>query len=521
VRRMLLLATAGLALILLRQDCAQAAPIAVGTRSCLFLDDRFIAGQTGLKRTWHQGQPRPEPAIAATEPWEKWPHLFGSVLFDPVARRYKMWYEDIPDRGGAFYAESADGKTWTKPRLGLFEIKGSRDNNCVLTPCELPNVFLDPNETDPQARFKMLAWGGPFEHHGRKLSGLVLFRSGDGIHWKIVGPFPLPEPTDDTAQARTVRDTNQVIWDPLGQQYLGTFRTFPRHPGLPGWFRDEKYRLTPGLGGHRRGVGVSTSKELSRGWSPITTVLKADARDDAKAARLSRTPALDWVEPYVMPVFPYGNHYLGVVGMLFQIDAGAENMSKSVPDHKRPDTQEGGGDLQLTFSHDGRTWHRQPDRQTLIAPSTAGLVPCYAACNPPLELGDELWMYYTEAQSAHPATGHKALIRAAVWRRDGFVSLAAAGAGRLTTPALLVGGSRLIVNYRTADGGALRVALVDADGHAIDGYRAEDCLLKPGNHLAAAVEWKKHADLAGFRGRAVRIQFELEKAQLWSFRFAP
>src|SRR5437773_2729298 len=65
----------------------------VGDRPCLFLDDRFIAEQSGLKRTWHQAKPRPEVAIRATQRWESWPHLFGSVFFDPEARVYRMYYE--------------------------------------------------------------------------------------------------------------------------------------------------------------------------------------------------------------------------------------------------------------------------------------------------------------------------------------------------------------------------------------------------------------------------------------------
>ena len=46
-----------------------------------------------MTRTWHPGQPRNEVAIQATEPWEKWPHLFGSVFRDPQDGLFKMYYE--------------------------------------------------------------------------------------------------------------------------------------------------------------------------------------------------------------------------------------------------------------------------------------------------------------------------------------------------------------------------------------------------------------------------------------------
>src|SRR5438552_2297850 len=134
---------------------AGGAAIDVADRACFFLDDRFIAEMDGLKRTWHQGKPRTEIALTEREPWEQNLHLYGSVLYDPETKLYKMWYQGNPDRGAIYYAESKDGKAWEKPKLGLFTIKGRKDNNCVVYGGELPNVFLDPRAADPGARFKM------------------------------------------------------------------------------------------------------------------------------------------------------------------------------------------------------------------------------------------------------------------------------------------------------------------------------------------------------------------------------
>ena len=47
--------------VVAQDRAAEESPLRIGDRSCLFLDDRFIAQQSGLKRTWHQGQPRAEP----------------------------------------------------------------------------------------------------------------------------------------------------------------------------------------------------------------------------------------------------------------------------------------------------------------------------------------------------------------------------------------------------------------------------------------------------------------------------
>src|ERR1043166_8331722 len=71
-------------------------------RTCLFLDDRFVAEQSGLKRTWHQGKPQPQPAITESGKWERWLHMFGSVIHDPKDGLYKMYYESaiFPRREG-------------------------------------------------------------------------------------------------------------------------------------------------------------------------------------------------------------------------------------------------------------------------------------------------------------------------------------------------------------------------------------------------------------------------------------
>jgi hypothetical protein len=259
------------------------------------------------------------------------------------------------------------------------------------------------------------------------------------------------------------------------------------------------------------------SQELLQGWSPIQTVLKADELDDEKVHAIGKADDPDFGELYIMPLFVYGNHYLGIVSLLFQVDASDATMARNAG-LKASDIQTGGGDLQLTFSHDGVNWHRQPDRQTLTASSPSGLVPCYAPCNAPLELGDELWLYYTEADSAHPAPGHRAMIRAAVWRKDGFVSLDAASRGMLKTKNLLWEGSQLRLNVDTEENGSLRVALLDEKGKVIPGYDVADCTPITGDRPRAVAEWNGKRDLSFLKGKSIRCRLELNNARLYSLR---
>ena len=479
----------------------------VTDRACLFLDDRFVAEQAGLARAWHQGQPLPEPAVVA-DAWDRWPHLFGSVLFDPQDHLYKMWYSGI--REGIFYAESRDGRTWIKPKLGLIDFNGSKENNHVMTRISLPNVLLDPNEKDPAARFKLFGWDHAYydkEPKEERANGHKLFRSPDGIHWEPAG-----EGVPGSLLAESERctnficpDTNQVIWDSLAGRYLATFRTYPKR-WVDGGFEP----------GRRRAIGITTAPRITGPWQPIVTAVAPDEQDDKAVAIALRDegPGSKWAELYVMPPFTYGNHYVGLLSPLHIARDGSGNCV---------DNARGGGDLQLTFSHDGMKWHRTAERRPLIAPSpSTDLHPVYAACSAPLEMGNKIWIYYAEANSSHPMKEDpKSQIRAAAWRRDGFVSLdAAEKPGTLTTRPLKFTGSKLVINAQVAEGGSLRVALRDEAGKAIPGFDLADCEEIRGDHVAKEVSWRQASDISAQTAKPLCLKIEMSHGRLYSFRSA-
>ena len=91
------------------------------------------------------------------------------------------------------YAESDDGIRWRKPELGLFEFRGSKDNNIVLAsgtrgPLEVdaghPAVFKDENPAAPPAP-------GTRRSSVAKPRGLLPFRSPDGLHWSPMSDGPV------------------------------------------------------------------------------------------------------------------------------------------------------------------------------------------------------------------------------------------------------------------------------------------------------------------------------------------
>ena len=90
---------------------------------------------------------------------------------------YRMWYlgqgEDRKRR--SCYAVSKDGFSWERPKLGLVEYSGSKQNNLVSGPCG-EWVLYEPEDPDPSRRFKSL-YMGPVMRIG------VSF-SADGLIWK-------------------------------------------------------------------------------------------------------------------------------------------------------------------------------------------------------------------------------------------------------------------------------------------------------------------------------------------------
>jgi hypothetical protein len=77
------------------------------------------------------------------------------------------------------------------------------------------------------------------------------------------------------------------------------------------------------------------------------------------------------------------------------------------------------------------------------------------------------------------------------------------------------------VNFDTRAGGSLRVALLGADGKALPGFGLDDCQPLTGNAVSRSVTWKNSADLGPHQDHVIRLQFEITKGRLWSFRFQP
>jgi hypothetical protein len=189
----------------------------IGSRRELFVDPFLIDRLENASLKLHE----PKLAPPMTEPADNLE--YGTVIKD--GDLYRLYTRD--GRGAKFdgdtpevtrYCESLDGIHWTKPKLGLFEIDGSKDNNVILheSPyCHNFSPFLDqrPDVASDQ-RFKALA--------GTVKSGLVAFTSADGIHWTKLRPEPVITYTKEYA----FDSQNVSFWSESEGCYVCYFRHF-------------------------------------------------------------------------------------------------------------------------------------------------------------------------------------------------------------------------------------------------------------------------------------------------------
>src|SRR6266550_4016906 len=139
--------------------------IELGTRRELFVDRFLLQKLAGAQLRLHEPH-RDGIALRFDKPWEGGFSAYFTVIKDGAL--YRMYYRGLPmaTKDGSpealvCYAESKDGLAWTKPDLGVFEIRGTRQNNVVLTNAPFTHnfrPFLDDRPDAPASeKYKALA----------------------------------------------------------------------------------------------------------------------------------------------------------------------------------------------------------------------------------------------------------------------------------------------------------------------------------------------------------------------------
>ena len=454
---------------------ADPAPIALRDLPLLFADDSGIAASTGVVRAVHIAQRRDAPVIEPERPWEgARVYVYGSVYADATGTPLRLWYMAAPDY--VLYATSQDGVNWLKPSLGLLPYKDSAENNIVHR-IHSPSVLLDTREPDPAKRYKML---------GAKSGTYHAAYSADGLHWTRYATNPVLK----------YSDTITLSQHPVTGEYLAYHK-------CPAKIRD--------FG--RRVVWLSRSRDFQQ-WSEPELVFAPDEQDDAWASGPQQR-----TEVYNMSVYPHAAGFIGLPTM-FRVTAARRPKSELTP-NQSPD--DGPIDVQLATSVDGRAWQRTQPRVNVIPRGAPGsydggaILGVTSTC---VHVGDKTWVYYTGLTTTHggPMPPKRLSIGRAEWRRHGFVSLDAAGRGRVETKPLRLASPSLIVNA-DASRGNLRVALLETDGRAIPGFALEECEPLSTDATRWTARWKSEAKAP--TDRPVQIVLEMTNCRLFSLATEP
>jgi len=489
----------------------------VGGRKQLFIDDRFIESQEGLSQRMNPPVKAGPALMPETEIENGSLGGYISIIEDPqVKGRYLMYYRATP-KGESLYiyiclAVSEDGIRWERPRVGIFEINGSRDNNVVVPP---PNVldnfsvFLDPQAEDG-CPFKMVA--SFMLDESKSAYAVYLWHSPDGIHWERLPEPALPFTCDTPNQCFYDSRLNKYVayargWDPwrvVKRTQIDNLLTFP----WPYQENPEREKLAHGVYGYIR--------------DELPTVIESDEADPPETDIY--TPCVH-LYPYaddVYVAFPsayrhYDNWWFG--------QSPREHLAYDSHGRDHRGKQENGGvvDIQLAVSRDGVSFTRF--REPYVGLGRIGEVDggqLYMGLGM-IRCGDNLYQYYGAYPTTHGEHGEELtygeVIRL-VQRLDGFVSVDAGHkGGELTTPVITFTGSRLQLNIDCSAMGEAWVELQDENGQPIPGFSESESVSVDRNGVAQEVWWHNGPDVSSLAGRPVRMRIKMRSAKLYAFQF--
>ena len=435
----------------------------------LMLDDRNIESSKGMER--RMGKPVKDPANPIFIPQEPWEGIcvimWGSVIWDPAACRFQMWYEAAnplasqrSDQTLLCYATSPDGLNWERPHLGLFEYSGSRENNIVYRPDEgldTPTVILDPFDPPEAERYKMVLYD-------TKRRSFVRFVSPDGCQWTEIGPIEL------TAE---VGDRHSVMVD--------------EEKGR--WIIYHKCR------GQMRTIFASTSEDFkAKTWQEKGELLVSDDKDPPET------------EFYGMVGFRDQGQGMGYLEMFHVLDRHLDAELVTIDDRGIPQRYRQGE----VFLERG-PWGEWDAAWA------------FPSNNPPIRYGEELLIFYQGRRTIHWANptfggvGHIGAIGLARLRPQGFAYLESGNAGgTATTQPFELRGHFLCVNA-DASQGVLRAELLDGSGKLLPGYSAADCYPLENDATYFKLCWGRKSRLDEMIGQTVKLRFQAENAKLYAF----
>lgn len=460
----------------------QAAPLEVGNRLQLFVDHALIESMNNTQLRLHSPERR-EVVFTFDAPWEGPESGYVTVMADDG--QYRLYY-----RGGGettvevtAMATSKDGVHWERPNLGLYDFKGSKQNNIIYRGqrkayWESHNFtpFKDRNPKAPKDQlYKALGLGRQVLPNGEDVKALVALISPDGIHWqKLQDKAIITQGSFDSQ--------NVAFWDAARKEYVG-------------YCRDGR---TNRSGARIRSIKRVTSPDFVNWTEPVWL-------------NFGDTPLEHFYVNAITPYFREPSYYLG-----FPMRFVPERKTIG-PDQLKVD---GVSDAVFISSRDGLNFDRT-FMEAFIRPGPDALNWGHAHGNNTPSWGllqtatNEISLYWAEHFGKVPQ------LRRGVLRTDGFVSVQAPFAGGfLTTKPMTFKGGKLLINYSTSAVGSVRVEVLDANNRAVPGFSQADALEIYGDEIERPVRWKTSGNLTSLAGQTIKLRCFLKDADLYSFRFS-
>lgn len=445
-----------------------ATPLDLGTRWELFVDDYLVAKKEGLALKLHEPVRR-EIVLTTDKPWEGPTCGYFSAIQD--GKKVRLYYRgsaggsDHSDAQVTCFVESEDGIHFTRPKLGLIEAGGTKDNNVIWRGVESHNFapFLDANpNAKPAERYKALGGvkqPGKNWHQGETPGGLYAFASQDGIHWKKMQDTPVITKGAFDSQ-------NLAFWDVTRNRYASFSRIFTNKVrAIQSMTSADFLSWSDGVA-HQYAEGVPFEHFYTSATVPCPTA------------------------PHLFLSFPkrFATTREKVKGHV-----GGKGVSDAV----------------FMSSRDGTHWDRPfleawvrpgPDLQNWTERSNMTACGIY-------DPGDGEWSLYISEHYRHP--DHR--IRRLTVRKQGFASMHAnAKGGSFTTKLIKVSGSKLLLNSATSATGSLVIEALDENG-VVAAKSAEIY----GDEFEANV-----LDTSKLIGKAVTLRVTMKDADLYALRFA-
>jgi hypothetical protein len=481
-------------------------------------DNISIPFTRSLKVTMHAPEKYSgNPVLArgkAGEPDEDGVKFYGSII--RVNGKFRMWYvgkgdtkhPDLPDDRALWrplYAESLDGVNWTKPKLGLANYRGNKDNN-VLKMSPVINavnikVLYDPEDPDPARRYKMVShlyWMKGDARHG----SLAPYVSPDGLTWKLL--------IDAKPTSNGQLTADKIILPPVHFEPAGGFYKWD------GVYYSSGQNTVPASRPYRSRVArVYRSYDFDN-WEPtsaVTFVRTSQYLPEYQKPRLEGEQTHEGIS-----VWNRGNVLLGMYGIW---DAGKKWSEVFI--HQG-----------FVVSNDG-VHFREPAHEFVFIPvgpdgtwDQGGLMQGQGFEN----VGDKTYIYYGSGDLRSWDGGKgpsvpRGAVGLATLPRDRFGDLSVLDSGEgapefVTTTLEAKRGEtkRLFVNAEgLGPDASLKVELLTHDEKPLPGYGGEDAAIVTKNGFQTPVTWKGGADISGLPER-YRIKATFEGPKKEDIRFS-